>query len=174
MSGLVFSTKAQIKAIDTTTIPNGLCLASQDVHSWYQYDVSSVEGADNDLILLPDSGTGRWYKMNSSTNLLNTVNISLTTTSSTTVADFTNYEQVRIQFTQNSIVNFQSTLRNGYCRLIVDRNGGAWNITSWDSRILWNKWMPVTTPYNWSTNTIAILDFVVIGSVIYGTNISEI
>lgn len=59
----VLNTRAGIKAIAAADRADGYAkLCNEDGYKrWYVFDADSSETADNDWILQPDAGTGRWY-----------------------------------------------------------------------------------------------------------------
>lgn len=168
MAGCVVDTLSTLKALTGTNKFNGLALVVFEKKAWYICDIASVEAADNDNIVMPDDGIGRWIKCNNESNILNS-GISQSTTGSPTVVDFTNYEEVQLLFTQDTVINFPVTLRNGYAYLILNRNAGLHNVTSWDARIRFTG-----TSYNFSSGTnVAILTLVFFNNIVYVTKVVE-
>jgi hypothetical protein len=160
-------TLTTLKGLSGTNRFNGLALIVLSKKAWYVYDIGATEAADNDNIILPDDSVGRWYKCNNEANILNTASTQ-NTAGSTTTLDFSNLENLQLVFTQNTTINFVSSLRNGHGNLILNRNNGSFNITSWDVRVRF-----AGSSYNFSTSNIAILSLVFFNNVIYVTKISE-
>lgn len=166
---VVVDTLATLKAITGVNKFNGLALIVMAKKAWYVCDIASIESADDDDIILPDDGIGRWYKCNNDSNILNAANTQTTSTSTITV-DFTNHEEIQLVFNQSAAVQFPVSLRNGYGYLILNRNGGNWNVISWDARTRFPS-----SSYNFSSSSIntAILNLVFFNNVIYVTKITE-
>jgi hypothetical protein len=162
-----FSTLTEVLNLDVSTLPQGFAVVCIELKSWLIYDATSSEAAVAGQIFAPTAGAGRWFKSNNTANKLNTIT-SVTTTSGTTVADFTSVEQVRVVFTQNSTINLQTTLRNGAGSLLLDRNSGAWTITGWDSRLRWGSW----DTFVFSSN-FAVIEFVCINNLIYVKSVTS-
>lgn len=156
-----FSTLTEILNLDVSTLPQGFAVVCIELKSWLIYDATSADAVVSGQIFAPTTGAGRWFRSNNTANKLNTIT-SVTTTSGTTVADFTSVEQVRVIFTQNSTINLQTTLRNGAGSLLLDRNSGSWTITGFDSRFRW----ATHSVFAFSSN-FAIIEFVCINNLIY-------
>jgi hypothetical protein len=162
-----FPTLTEVLNLDVSTLPQGFAVVCIELKSWLIYDATSSEAAVSGQIFAPTAGVGRWFRSNNTANKLNTIT-SVTTTSGTTVADFTSVEQVRVVFTQNSTINLQTTLRNGAGSLLLDRNSGAWTITGWDSRLRWGSW----DTFVFSSN-FAVIEFVCINNLIYVKSVTS-
>jgi hypothetical protein len=162
-----FSTLTEVLNLDVSTLPQGFAVVCIELKAWLIYDATSSEAAVSGQIFAPTVGAGRWFRSNNTANKLNTIT-SVTTTSGTTVADFTSVEQVRVVFTQNSTINLQTTLRNGAGSLLLDRNSGAWTITGWDSRLRWGSW----DTFVFSSN-FAVIEFVCINNLIYVKSVTS-
>jgi len=156
-----FPTLTEVLNLDVSAIPQGFAVVCIELKSWLIYDATSSEAIVSGQIFAPTTGAGRWFRSNNTANKLNTIT-SVTTTSGTTVADFTSVEQVRVVFTQNSTINLQTTLRNGAGSLLLDRNSGSWTITGWDSRLRWGS----NSVFAFSSN-FAIIEFTCINNLIY-------
>ena len=162
-----FSTLTEVLNLDVSTLPQGFAVVCIELKSWFIYDATSSEAIVSGQIFAPTTGAGRWFRSNNSANKLNTIT-SVTTTSGTTVADFTSVEQVRVVFTQNSTINLQTTLRNGAGSLLLDRNSGAWTITGWDSRVHWGS----HSVFAFSSN-FAIIEFTCINNFVYVKSVTS-
>lgn len=161
-------TLTTLKALTGTNKFNGLAFIIMSEKAWFVCDIGSTESADGVNIILPDDGIGRWYKCNNESNILNS-SFDYTTTASPLTVDFTNYEQLQVIFTQNCTINFQTTLRNGYGYLVLNRNSGSWTITGWDARCRWSG-----ASYNFTSGiNRAILTLVFLNNLVYVTKISE-
>jgi hypothetical protein len=161
-----FDTLTEVLNLDVSTIPQGFAVVCIELKSWLIYDATSSEATVSGQIFAPTAGSGRWFRSNNTTNKLNTIT-SVTTTSGTTVADFTSVEQVRVVFTQNSTINLQTTLRNGAGSLLLDRNSGSWTITGWDSRFRFGALSSPTF-----TSNFLVIEFVCFNSLIYVKSIN--
>ena len=162
-----FDTLTEVLNLDVSEIPQGFAVVCIELKSWLIYDATSSEAAVSGQIFAPTAGAGRWFRSNNTANKLN-IPTSVTTTTSTTVADFTSVEQVRVVFTQNSTINLQTTLRNGAGSLLLDRNSGSWTITGFDSRVRWGSW----SPFAFSSN-FAIIEFTCINNLIYVKSVTS-
>ena len=162
-----FSTLTEILNLDVSAIPQSFAVVCIELKSWLIYDATSADAVVSGQIFAPTVGAGRWFRSNNTTNKLNTIT-SVTTTSGTTVADFTSVEQVRVVFTQNSTINLQATLRNGVGTLLLDRNSGSWTITGFDSRFRFGTW----STFAFSSN-FAMIEFVCINSLIYVKSVTS-
>lgn len=162
-----FDTLTEVLNLDVSTIPQGFAVVCIELKSWLIYDATSSEATVSGQIFAPTVGAGRWFRSNNTANKLN-IPTSVTTTTSTTVADFTSTEQVRVVFTQNSTINLQTTLRNGAGSLLLDRNSGSWTITGWDSRFRFGS-NPV---FAFSSN-FAIIEFICINNLIYVKSVTN-
>lgn len=162
-----FSTLTEVLNLDVSALPQGFAVVCIELKSWLIYDATASDATVSGQIFAPTVGAGRWFRSNNSANKLNTIT-SVTTTSGTTVADFTSVEQVRVVFTQNSTINLQTTLRNGAGSLLLDRNSGAWTITGFDSRFRW-----ATIPVFAFSSNFAVIEFVCINSLIYVKSVTS-
>jgi hypothetical protein len=162
-----FSTLTEVLNLDVSTLPQGFAVVCIELKSWLIYDATSSEAAVAGQIFAPTVGAGRWFRSNNTANKLNTIT-SVTTTSGTTVADFTSVEQVRVVFTRNSTINLQTTLRNGAGSLLLDRNSGIWTITGFDSRFRFGTW----GSFAFSSN-FAVIEFVCIDNLIYVKSVTN-
>jgi hypothetical protein len=162
-----FATTTEVLNLDVSTLPQGFAVVCIELKSWLIYDATASDATVSGQIFAPTTGAGRWFRSNNTANKLNTIT-SVTTTSGTTVADFTSVEQVRVVFTQNSTINLQATLRNGVGTLLLDRNSGAWTITGFDSRFRFGTW----STFAFSSN-FAMIEFVCINSLIYVKSVTS-
>ena len=62
------ATTTELGDIDTSadSFPDAVAVFVKGKESWYYFDKSSSESGDGDTIVAPSSGTGRWYKISSS------------------------------------------------------------------------------------------------------------
>jgi hypothetical protein len=162
-----FATTTEVLNLDVSTLPQGFAVVCIELKSWLIYDATASDATVSGQIFAPTTGAGRWFRSNNTANKLNTIT-SVTTTSGTTVADFTSVEQVRVVFTQNSTINLQATLRNGVGTLLLDRNSGSWTITGFDSRFRFGTW----STFAFSSN-FAMIEFVCINSLIYVKSVTS-
>ena len=165
---LSFPTLTEVLNIDVTTIPQGFSVVCIELKSWLIYDATASDALVTGQVFAPSVGAGRWFRSNNTANKLNTIT-SVTTTSGTTVADFTSVEQVRVVFTQNSTINLQSVLRNGAGALILDRNSGAWTISGWDSRM---RWSAGQSAFAFSSN-LAVIEFICLNGLVYVKSVTS-
>ena len=58
---------AALKGQDTSNLPNyvGFLVASQK--AWYMLDLSATDTADDDAVVAPNTGAGRWFKSSATT-----------------------------------------------------------------------------------------------------------
>jgi hypothetical protein len=61
--GYSISDVSAIKALPTALLLNGYARLCRSVNAWFSYSSTSTATADNISILLPASGTGRWFKL---------------------------------------------------------------------------------------------------------------
>jgi hypothetical protein len=162
-----FSTLTEVLNLDVSALPQSFAVVCVELKSWLIYDATASDAIVAGQIFAPTTGAGRWFRSNNTANKLNTIT-SVTTTSGTTVADFTSAEQVRVVFTQNSTINLQTTLRNGAGSLILDRNSGSWTISGWDSRLRWGSW----ATFAFSSN-FAIIEFTCFNNLIYVKSVTS-
>lgn len=168
LAKLAVDTVATLKNLTGSDKIHGLPLVVMSKLAWYVLDLASTEAADDDLIILPNDGVGRWFKLNNNTNVRNIANI-ITTSSSSTTLDFTNYDEISLVFTQNTGILFNASIRNGVFNLILNRNGGSWTISSWDARIRW-----ASSAYSFGSGiNMTVLSFVSMNDVIYNSSIRE-
>ena len=162
-----FDTLTEVLNLDVSAIPQGFAVVCIELKAWIIYDATASDATVSGQIFAPTVGAGRWFRSNNTANKLNTIT-SVTTTSGTTVADFTSTEQVRVVFTQNSTINLQTTLRNGAGSLLLDCNSGSWTITGWDSRFRFGTWGSFAFLSNF-----AIIEFVCINNLIYVKSVTS-
>lgn len=166
MNSCVVASKTVLKAI--VSPPNNLVLLSEAEKAWYVYKAASTDSADDDAVLLPDNGIGRWFKCNNQATSINYL-VNQPTASPTTVLDFANKETIQLVFSSDTAINFSPSLRTGSAYLILDRNNGTWNITGWDSRIVFTD-----TSYNFNTGiNLAILRLLMFNNKIYVSSVRE-
>ena len=162
-----FSTLTEVLNLDVSALPQGFAVVCIELKSWLIYDATALDATVAGQIFAPTVGAGRWFRSNNTANKLNTIT-SVTTTSGTTIADFTSVEQVRVVFTQNSTINLQTTLRNGAGSLMLDRNSGAWTIMGFDSRFEWGSW----SVFAFSSN-FAVIEFTCLNNLIYVKSVTS-
>ena len=61
--GYSISDVSAIKALPTALLLNGYARLCRSVNAWFSYNSTSTAVADDISILLPASGTGRWFKL---------------------------------------------------------------------------------------------------------------
>lgn len=168
MSGCVLDTVNTLKSITGDAKFNGLAFIVLSKKAWYVCDLGAVDTADDNNVIMPDDGIGRWIKCNNDSNILNGA-VTLTTVSNTTTIDFSNIEQLQLIFNQDTAITFPVNIRNGYGYLILNRNGGSWNITSWDNRVKFSS-----ESYNFNNGiNIAIMNLIFFNNVIYVSKTTE-
>lgn len=166
---MLVDTLVTLKNISEADRFNGLALIVQAEYAWYLFDSGSSASADDDLVVQPTTGTGRWIKLNNSSNIFNNYTSVIASTSTTTL-DNANFDSIEVVFNTNTTINFETELRNGTTTCILNRNGGAWSITGWDSRVEWGDY----SVYNFGVgDTITIIEFVVFDDTLYVVNINE-
>ena len=62
-SGYSISDISAIKALPTALLLNGYARLCRSVNAWFSYNSTSTAAADDVSVLLPASGTGRWFKL---------------------------------------------------------------------------------------------------------------
>lgn len=168
MAGCIVDTLTTLKALTGVNKFDGLALVVQAKKAWYMCDIASIEPSDDENVVTPDDGIGRWIKCNNESNVLNS-GVSQTTDSASTTVDFTNTEEIHLLLNQSTSIQFPVTLRNGYGYLILNRAGGAWAITAWDTRVKFTG-----TSYNFTNGiNVAVIDLIFMNNNIYMTKVSE-
>ena len=61
--GYSISDISAIKSLPTALLTNGYARLCRSVNAWFSYNSTSTSTADDISILLPASGTGRWFKL---------------------------------------------------------------------------------------------------------------
>jgi hypothetical protein len=65
-----------IKSLPTALLTNGYARLCRSVNAWFTYNPSSTASADDVSILLPASGTGRWFKLKADVAATDVLNFS--------------------------------------------------------------------------------------------------
>lgn len=173
MLGYNIDTVASLRAVDSSNLTNGLALLVIENASWYVFKAASTDSALGVDILVPDaaaSASGRWHRCNNRNNVLNNV-LEVTAIASTTI-NLTGTENVLVTLTADSTLLF-SNIRNGRLTLTVRRNGATNDLVGWDARIRWASGSPYIYPGSFSATGTVIFTFIIIGTIIYQTNIKE-
>jgi len=137
--------------------------------AWYLFDDTATDVADNENIVAPTIGGGRWFKMNNTTNNYNLIATEVNIAGTYSI-NINNIEIIRLIFSNTTQLSFSTTIRNGKFAVFLDRNSTTSNITWNDSRIVWtaNRGQPFDFL---ATNNSAYLEFFSINNVIYCTNV---
>jgi hypothetical protein len=61
--GYSISDISAIKSLPTALLTNGYARLCRSVNAWFSYNSTSTAAADDVSVLLPASGTGRWFKL---------------------------------------------------------------------------------------------------------------
>lgn len=61
--GYSISDISAIKALPTALLLNGYARLCRSINAWFSYNSTSTTTADDISVLLPASGTGRWFKL---------------------------------------------------------------------------------------------------------------
>jgi hypothetical protein len=74
--GYSISDISAIKSLPTALLTNGYARLCRSVNAWFSYNSASTATADDVSILLPASGTGRWFKLKADVAATDVLNFS--------------------------------------------------------------------------------------------------
>lgn len=160
-AAMSFGDIASVKALASTVRFNGLPVVVLDTPAndtaWFVFKAGSSETADDENILAPDVGTGRWIKMNNTSDSSSLI-VTETNISGIYEIDVTNTQALRLVFTANSTLDFVTLQRNGKFVLFLDRNGTNSTVSWNDTRLDWSANKNTVFSFN-TTDSFAILEF---------------
>ena len=166
MASIIYNTTADLKALSTSTLPNYIpVILKENYLGWYLLDKSSTENENLPFIIEPNSGTGRWYLLNTYSNYHQAVEELTATTSSTTL---TFQDAAGVHLILNTNTNVTLDIEGSkLCSLTVSKQSS--NITGWTGTINWGTYTPFT--FTGTIHTVNI-SFVVLDGTVYISNIN--
>lgn len=157
LASMAFATKNDVKNIPPSVRFDRLPVIAVDENSWYLFNANATDVADNELILEPSVGTGRWFKMNNSTDTSSLLTREDNVTS-TYIINVTNTQALRLVLSGNTTLSFITQQRDGAFTIFLDRNSTGFNVTWNDTRLNWSA--NRNTPFTFNSgDNFAILKF---------------
>ncbi|PLS69328.1 MAG: hypothetical protein CV045_02960 [Cyanobacteria bacterium M5B4] len=125
--------------------------------AWFVFDINATDAGDDENIIVPNSSTGRWFKMNNSISSYQLLATETNVTGATTVNP-NSTELIRLVFQGNASLSFVTSIRDGKFSLFLDRNSTNSNVTWNDNRIDWTANRKTVFSFN-NTDASALLEF---------------